>query len=99
MLCEIAGIEPTYRTMNPIKQMLRSSQTGALCLKHKKINEENSSHAIASKIDINTISITSMIENILNAFFMFLPPLSFLRSTINYSGSALTYVPPDNRRP
>lgn len=99
MLCEIAGIEPTYRTMNPIKQMLRSSQTGAFCLKHKKINEENSSHAIASKIDINTISITSMIENILNAFFMFLPPLSFLRSTINYSGSALTYVLPDNRRP
>ena len=40
MLCEIAGIEPTYRTMNPIKQVLRSSQTGALCLKHKKINEE-----------------------------------------------------------
>lgn len=39
MLCEIAGIEPAYRTMNPIKQVLRSSQTGALCLKHKKINE------------------------------------------------------------
>lgn len=94
MLCEIAGIEPTCCTMNPIKQMLRSSQTGAFCLKHKKINEENSSHAIASKIDINTISITSMIKNILNAFFMFLPPLSFLRSTINCSGSAPTYVPP-----
>ena len=94
MLCEIAGIEPAYRTMNPIKQVLRSSQTEALCLKHKKINEENSSHAIASKIDINTISITSIIENILNAFFMFLPPLSFLRSTINCSGSAPTYVPP-----
>lgn len=56
MLCEIAGIEPAYRTMNPIKQMLRSSQTGALCLKHKKINEEIFlTYAIASKIAISTI--------------------------------------------
>lgn len=69
MLCEIAGIEPTYRTMNPIKQVLRSSQTGALCLKHKKINEEIFlTYAIASKIAISTISMTNIIENILNAF-------------------------------
>ena len=42
ILREIAGIEPTCCTMNPIKQMLRSSQTGAFCLKHKKIDEKNS---------------------------------------------------------
>lgn len=95
MLCEIAGIEPTYRTMNPIKQMLRSSQTGAFCLKHKKINEEIFlTYAIASKIAISTISMTSIIKNILNAFFISLSPPSFLRSTINCPGSAPTYVPP-----
>ncbi|UVM84571.1 MAG: hypothetical protein [Bacteriophage sp.] len=75
MLCEIAGIEPAYRTMNPIKQMLRSSQMGAFCLKHKKINEEIFlTYAIASKIAINTISMTNIIENILNAFFISLSP-------------------------
>lgn len=75
MLCEIAGIEPTYRTMNPIKQMLRSSQMGAFCLKHKKINEEIFlAYAIASKIAISTISMTNIIENILNAFFISLSP-------------------------
>lgn len=75
MLCEIAGIEPTYRTMNPIKQMLRSSQMGAFCLKHKKINEEIFlTYAIVSKIAINTISMTNIIENILNAFFISLSP-------------------------
>lgn len=104
MLCEIAGIEPTYRTMNPIKQVLRSSQTqvlrssqtGALCLKHKKINEEIFlTYAIASKIAISTISMTNIIENILNAFFISLsPPFYFFSSTINCSGSAPTYVPP-----
>lgn len=95
MLCEIAGIEPTYRTMNPIKQVLRSSQTGALCLKHKKINEEIFlTYAIASKIAISTISMTNIIKNILNAFFISLSPPSFLRSTINCPGSAPTYVPP-----
>ena len=99
MLCEIAGIEPAYRTMNPIKQMLRSSQTGAFCLKHKKINEENHSHAIASKIAISTISITSITKitkNVLNIFFMFLPLFLFffLRSTINCSGSAKAYALP-----
>lgn len=95
MLCEIAGIEPTYRTMNPIKQVLRSSQTGALCLKHKKINEEIFlTCAIASKIAISTISMTNIIKNILNAFFISLSPPSFLRSTINCPGSAPTYVPP-----
>ncbi|UVX71191.1 MAG: hypothetical protein [Bacteriophage sp.] len=77
MLCEIAGIEPAYRTMNPIKQMLRSSQTGAFCLKHKKINEEIFlTYAIASKIAISTISMTNIIENILNAFFILFPPSS-----------------------
>ena len=96
MLCEIAGIEPTCCTMNPIKQMLRSSQTGALCLKHKKINEEIFlTYAIASKIAISTISMTNIIENILNAFFISLsPPFYFFSSTINCSGSAPTYVPP-----
>lgn len=97
MLCEIAGIEPTYRTMNPIKQVLRSSQTGALCLKHKKINEEIFlTYAIASKIAISTISMTNIIENILNAFFISLSPpfYFFFSSTINCSGSAPTYVPP-----
>lgn len=95
MLCEIAGIEPAYRTMNPIKQMLRSSQMGAFCLKHKKINEEIFlTCAIASKIAISTISMTNIIKNILNAFFISLSPPSFLRSTINCPGSAPTYVPP-----
>jgi hypothetical protein len=97
MLCEIAGIEPTYRTMNPIKQVLRSSQTGALCLKHKKINEEIFlTYAIASKIAISTISMTNIIENILNAFFHIAISsfLFFFSSTINCSGSAPTYVPP-----
>lgn len=97
MLCEITGIEPTYRTMNPIKQVLRSSQTGALCLKHKKINEEIFlTYAIASKIAISTISMTSIIENVLNVFFIS-PPffyLFFSRSTINCSGSALAYALP-----
>ena len=75
MLCEIAGIEPTCCTMNPIKQMLRSSQMGAFCLKHKKINEEIFlTYAIASKIAISTISMTNIIENILNAFFISLSP-------------------------
>lgn len=97
MLCEIAGIEPTCCTMNPIKQVLRSSQTGALCLKHKKINEEIFlTYAIASKIAISTISMTNIIENILNAFFISLSPpfYFFFSSTINCSGSAPTYVPP-----
>jgi hypothetical protein len=97
MLCEIAGIEPAYRTMNPIKQMLRSSQMGAFCLKHKKINEEIFlTYAIASKIAISTISMTNIIENILNAFFISLSPpfYFFFSSTINRSGSAPTYVPP-----
>lgn len=95
MLCEIAGIEPTCCTMNPINQMLRSSQMGAFCLKHKKINEEIFlTYAIASKIAISTISMTSIIKNILNAFFISLSPPSFLRSTINCSGSAPNYVPP-----
>lgn len=95
MLCEIAGIEPAYRTMNPIKQMLRSSQTGAFCLKHKKINEEIFlTYAIASKIAISTISMTNIIENILNAFFISLSPPYFFSSTINCSGSAPNYVPP-----
>lgn len=93
MLCEIAGIEPAYRTMNPIKQVLRSSQMGALCLKHKKINEEIFlTYAIASKIAISTISMTNIIENILNAFFISL--FYFFSSTINCSGSAPNYVPP-----
>ena len=93
MLCEIAGIEPTCCTMNPIKQMLRSSQMGAFCLKRKKINEEIFlTYAIASKIAISTISMTNIIENILNAFFISL--LFFFSSTINCSGSAPTYVPP-----
>lgn len=76
--------------------MLRSSQTGAFCLKHKKINEEIFlTYAIASKITINTISMTNIIENILNAFFLSLsPPFYFFSSTINCSGSAPTYVPP-----
>lgn len=79
MLCEIAGIEPAYRTMNPIKQMLRSSQTGAFCLKHKKINEEIFlTYAIASKIAISTISMTNIIENVLNIFFISPPFLSVL---------------------
>lgn len=95
MLCEIAGIEPTCCTMNPINQMLRSSQMGAFCLKHKKINEEIFlTYAIASKIAISTISMTNIIKNILNAFFISLSPPSFLRSTINCSGSAPNYVPP-----
>lgn len=98
MLREITGIEPTCCTMNPIKQMLRSSQMGAFCLKHKKINEENSffTYAIASKIAINTISMTSIIENVLNIFFIS-PPffyLFFSRSTINCSCSAPAYVLP-----
>lgn len=97
MLCEIAGIEPTCCTMNPIKQMLRSSQMGAFCLKHKKINEEFFlTYAIASKIAISTISMTNIIENILNAFFISPSPpfYFFFSSTINCSGSAPTYVPP-----
>ena len=96
MLREITGIEPIYCTMNPIKQMLRSSQTGAFYLKHKKINEENPSHAIASKIAISAISITSITKNVLNIFFI-LPPffyLFFSRSTINDSCSAPAYVLP-----
>lgn len=51
---------------------------------------------IASKIAISTISMTSIIENVLNIFFIS-PPffyLFFSRSTINYSGSALAYVLP-----
>lgn len=96
MLCEIAGIEPTCCTMNPIKQMLRSSQMGAFCLKHKKINEEIFlTYAIASKIAISTISMTNIIENILNAFsYRYLLLFIFFSSTINCSGSAPTYVPP-----
>lgn len=96
MLCEIAGIEPAYRTMNPIKQMLPSAKIGAFCLKHKKINEEIFlTYAIASKIAISTISMTNIIENILNAFFISLsPPFYFFSSTINCSGSAPNYVPP-----
>lgn len=53
-------------------------------------------YAIASKIAINTISMTSITENVLNIFFIS-PPffyLFFSRSTINCSGSAPTYALP-----